>query len=163
VALPNWRSVAVTRSISFPDKLGLPPDQDYVAFDFWNQKLLGVFRNQMALEVAGHDTRVVLVHPVLGRPQLIGLSRHITGACSIQEMAWDSQQNVLRGISETVEGQRYTLFLYVPDKMSAVRAQASAKSQGEVPVQTERRGALLSIAFPGGPAPVSWEIGFAPQ
>ena len=163
VALPNWRSVAVTRSVSFTDKLGLPADRDYIAFDFWNQKLLGVFRNQMALDVGGHDTRVVLVHPLLGRPQLIGISRHITGACSIQELAWDSAQNVFRGASETVEGQKYILFFYVPDKMSAVRAQASTKSHGEFPVQLQRSGALLSVAFPGGPAPVSWQIGFAPQ
>jgi hypothetical protein len=163
VALPNWRSVAASRSVSFTDKLGLPADRDCIAFDFWNQKLLGVFRNQMALDVAGHDTRVVLVHPVLGRPQLIGLSRHITGACSIQELAWDSQQNVLGGTSETVTGQKYTLFIYVPDKMSAVKAHASSKRQLEVPVQLERSGALLSVSFPGGPDPVSWQIGFAAQ
>jgi hypothetical protein len=163
VALPNWRSAAVARSISFSDKLGLSADRDYIAFDFWNQKLLGVFQNRMSLDVGGHDTRVVLVHPVLDRPQLIGLSRHITGACSIQAVTWDSSQKVLKGVSDTVEGQEYTLFLYVPDKMRAVKAQVGTKSKSEIPVQLERSGALLSVTFPGSADPASWQVEFAPQ
>ena len=49
VALPNWRSAPVTKSVSFAAKLGLDAGRDYIAFDFWNQKLVGVFRDQMAI------------------------------------------------------------------------------------------------------------------
>ena len=35
VGLTNWRSVPVTRELSFPDRLGLNPGSPYVAFDFW--------------------------------------------------------------------------------------------------------------------------------
>ena len=163
VALPNWRSAPVTKSVSFGAKLGLDAGRDYIAFDFWNQKLLGVFRDQLALEVEGHDTRVVLVHPVLDRPQLIGISRHITGACSIQELAWDSSQWVLSGASESVAGQEYILFFHVPDNVAVGEARASAKSGAAVPVHLERTGALLSAAFEGGPEVVSWQVGFAPE
>ena len=37
----------------------------------------------MKVEIEPHDTRVLLIHPLLNRPQLIGTSRHITGAYSI--------------------------------------------------------------------------------
>jgi hypothetical protein len=105
----------------------------------------------------------LLVHPVLDRPQLIGISRHITGACSIQQVAWDSSQWVLSGASESVAGQEYILFFHVPDNVAVGEARASAKSGAVVPVHLERTGALLSAAFEGGPEVVSWQLGFAPE
>jgi hypothetical protein len=90
VALPNWRSAPVTKSVSLSRQIGLDAGEKYVAFDFWNQALLGVVSDRMSVEVAGHDTRVVLVHRLLDRPQLIGTSRHITGAYSIRDLSWDA-------------------------------------------------------------------------
>ena len=68
--MPNWRSAPVIQSLSFAEKLGLPLAAKFIAFDFWNQKLLGVFQGRMAVEVAGHDTRVLFLHPLLNRPNL---------------------------------------------------------------------------------------------
>jgi hypothetical protein len=163
VALPNWRSAPVTKGISFADKLGLSPGRGYIVFDFWNQKLLGVFRDQIALEIEGHDTRVALVHPLLNRPQLIGTSRHITGAHSIQDLAWDGARSALRGASETVAGEEYTLFVYVPDKMAVSKAQATARHGGEVPLHREQSGSLLSVSFEGSPEAVIWDLEFASE
>ncbi len=163
VALPNWRSTPVTKSVSFADKLGLGPGRDYIMFDFWNQKLLGVFRDQMALEIEGHDTRVVLIHPLLNRPQLIGTSRHISGAHSIQDLVWDGPQSVLRGASEIVAGEKYTLFVHVPEKMAVSKAQAATRHGGEVPVHREQSGSLLSVSFEGSPEAVIWELEFASE
>src|SRR5438309_4346044 len=47
VGLTNWRSKTDHRTLSLPSKLGLDQDASYVAFDFWNQKLLGVFKNDI--------------------------------------------------------------------------------------------------------------------
>jgi hypothetical protein len=64
--LTNWRSETATRKISLVDKLGLDAGSRHIIFDFWNQKLLGVFGNEVEIEIGPHDTRVLSIHP---RPQ----------------------------------------------------------------------------------------------
>jgi hypothetical protein len=162
VALPNWRSTAVTKSVSFAGKLGLSPARRYLGFDFWNQKLLGVFQEQMEVEIEGHDTRVVLLHPWADRPQLLGTSRHLTGAYSIRDLAWEAARNVLSGASETVADGQYTLFVYVPDKVTLLAARARTEPGGEVPVRRQQIGNLLSVSLPSATAVVRWELEFAP-
>jgi hypothetical protein len=47
VGMTNWRSAPATRTLDFADKLGLDPGREYLVFDFWNQDLLGVFKNRL--------------------------------------------------------------------------------------------------------------------
>jgi hypothetical protein len=160
VALTNWRSWTTHRELSFADKLGVDPEASYVVFDFWAQKLLGVFKGKMAVTIEPHDTRVLLIHPLENHPQLVGTSRHITGAYSIQGMEWDGAQNRLRGTSETVSGDAYTLWVYVPKGVSISQVGARTKGNAEVPVQHELRGNSLRMSFAGQPEPVQWEVEF---
>lgn len=57
-ALTNWRSWPTTRTLTFADKRGLNSEASYVAFDFWEQKLLGIFKGKMDVAIDPHDTRV---------------------------------------------------------------------------------------------------------
>ena len=100
-----------------------------MVFDFWNQKLLGVYEDKINIDIEPHDTRVLLIHPLLGHPQLIGNSRHISGVHSIIDMNWNDREKTLSGESETIIGDSYTLFVYVPDgiKMSGVNASSADK------------------------------------
>jgi hypothetical protein len=160
VAMTNWRSWPTHRELSFADKLGVDPEASYVVFDFWAQKLLGVFQGKMAVTVEPHDTRVLLIHPLVNHPQLVGTSRHITGAYSIQAMEWNRALNRLRGTSETVSGDAYTLWVYVPKGVSMSQVGARTKGNAEVPVQHELRGNSLRMTFAGQPEPVQWEVEF---
>jgi hypothetical protein len=160
VALTNWRSWTANRELCFADKLGVDPEASYVVFDFWSQKVLGVFKGKMAVAIEPHDTRVLLIHPLVNHPQLVGTSRHITGAYSIQSMEWDRAQNRLRGASETVSGDAYTLWVYVPTGVSISQVRARTKRNAEVPVQHELRGNSLRMSFAGQPEPVQWEVEF---
>jgi hypothetical protein len=155
--LTNWRGETVKRNLDLFEKLGLRAGQPYVAFDFWNRKLVGVFKDRIELEVEPHDTRVLLIHPLEGRPQLVGTSRHITGAYSIRELAWAN--NTLRGSSESVPGDPYSLWIYVPAgvKPSRVRAVAGGR---EIPVRHQLDGRSLTVSFDGQPSPVDWEVAF---
>lgn len=157
----NWRSEQVSRTISLQDKLGLKAKVPYVVFDFWQQKLLGVCSNNLTVSIEPHDTRVLLIHPLLHRPQLIGTSRHITGAYSVLALDWDSSKNMLGGTSETVPGDIYTLFFYIPDTVSISQARATGKDNRVIPVQAERDGNLLKLIFTGQPEPVKWIISFS--
>ena len=160
VALTNWRSWTSNRELSFADQLGVDPEASYVVFDFWAQKLLGVFKGKMAVTIEPHDTRVLLIHPLVNHPQLVGTSRHITGAYSIQGMEWNAAQNRLRGTSETVSGDAYTLWVYVPKGVSVSQVRARTKGSSEVPVQHELSGNSLRLSFQGQPETVNWEVKF---
>jgi len=160
LALPNWRSSPTTKTVSLSRQLGLSAGEQYAVFDFWNQKLLGVFSERISVEVEGHDTRVLLVHPILRRPQLLATSRHVTGAFSIQELSWDSAASTLKGISEIVPGEDYTLFVYLPPGTSPSSAATSSASGSAIPVRQQRDGDLLSVSFKSGQSPVAWQISF---
>jgi hypothetical protein len=160
-ALTNWRSWTTTRSLAFAGKLGLSPDASYVVFDSWAQKLLGVFKERMDVTIGPHDTRVLLVRPLLHRPQLVGTSRHISGAYSIQDLAWDGATERLRGTSETVPGDEYTLWFYVPKGITVVQVRASSGPNHDVPTHHELTGNSLKVSFPGRREAVDWEIVFS--
>jgi hypothetical protein len=156
VGLTNWRSETITREIDFADKLGLSGGSPYVVFDFWGQKLLGVFRDRMEIQIEPHDTRVLLMHRLLNRPQLVGTSRHITGDYSILDLSWDGSSG-LHGRSQTVPGDPYTLWVYVPEGVTVSDVRASAGNRN-VRADREVTGNSLSVSFQGRQEVVNWEI-----
>jgi Melibiase len=160
VGLTNWRSWSTARELSFPGKLGLSPGADYVAFDFWNQKLYGVFKDRMKVDIGPFDTRVFLIHPLENRPQLVGTSRHITGAYSILSLAWDRAKYTLRGLSKTVPGNAYTLWFYVRKGFSVSHAEAWVSGDRKIPVTYQLSGNSLKVSFQGEREPVSWNLAF---
>jgi hypothetical protein len=160
VGLTNWRSAPTTREISLADKLGLEAGTPYLAFDFWNQKLLGVVKDRMKIEIDPHDTRVLLIHPFLNCPQLVATSRHITGAYSILDLAWDPAKSTLRGASRTVAGEPYTLCFYVPEGFNIAAVTARSKGNREVPVHRELAGNSLKVSLQGQADEVNWEVRF---
>jgi len=160
-AVTNWRNWTATRPLSFADKLGLSSQSSYVVFDFWSQKLLGVFKGKMEVTVEPHDTRVLLIHPLLPRPQLVGTSRHISGAYSIKDVAWEGTNNLLRGTSETVRGEDYTLWFYVPEGTTAAQVRAASRAGRAISARHEVKGNSLQVTFPGQQEAVDWEVVFS--
>jgi|GEM_PF-234636 len=160
VALPNWRSAPVTKVLSLSRQLGLDSGEKYVVFDFWNQALLGVVADRLSVKIEGHDTRVLLVHRLLNRPQLIGTSRHITGAYSIQDLSWDAGENTLHGRSEVVPGAEYTLFIHVPANTFATSSPTATSRGSQLQIRQERIGDLLSVRFNSPVSPVTWHVKF---
>jgi hypothetical protein len=161
VGLTNWRSETETREVAFTEKLGLAPGARYVVFDFWGQKVLGAFSNRMKVEVGPHDTKVLAVHPLFDHPQLVGTSRHITGAYSITAVAWEPTKKLLHGSSQTVAGEDYSLFLYVPEGFDVSSVRAAANGKRELVVRKSPEGRSLQLTFPGQIQAVDWSITFA--
>jgi len=161
VGLVNWRSETVKKDLPFAEKLGLSAGSPYIAFDFWNQQLLGVFKDGMEVSIEPHDTRVLLIHPLLSRPQLVGISRHITGAYSILDEGWDGSKKLLHGSSETVPEAAYSLCLFVPEGMTVSRVHAATKSVSEIPVRQKLAGNSLMVSLQGQEQVVDWQVEFA--
>jgi hypothetical protein len=162
VAMTNWRSWDAKRKLSFHDELGLDSSAQYVAFDFWNQKLYGVFRGNLTADLPPHDTRVLEIHPLTGHPQLVGISRHITGDYSVLNLHWDSSANALAGSSQGIAGAPYTLYIYVPNQYRVSGTTAHAADAMVVATRVER-GGLLAVTFTGQEKPVEWKVTFSRQ
>lgn len=160
VGLVNWRSFPAAREVDLATKLGVPPDSEYVVFDFWNQELLGVVKDRIKIDIPPHDTRVLLIHPFLNRPQLVGTSRHITGAYSIDDLRWDKTQLRLHGASETVAGDDYALWFYIPEGYSVAQVHATDMGKNEITAHQEVRGSSLKVSFAGTGDAVNWEVKF---
>jgi hypothetical protein len=139
----------------------LSSQSSYVVFDFWSQKLLGVFKGKTDVSIEPHDTRVLLIHPLITRPQLVGTSRHISGAYSIEDLAWEGTNNRLRGTSDTVPGDEYTLWFYVPEGITVSHVHAASGARGEIATRHELNGNSLQVTFPGQREAVDWDIVFS--
>jgi hypothetical protein len=159
VGLTNWRSATLEKDLDLGEKLGLDPEQRYVVFDFWNQKLLGTYKSHLLATIEPHDTRVLFIHPLSNRPQIVGISRHISGAYSIQRLSWDDAARTLHGSSQTVPGDPYVLWFYVPDGMEILRVRAVVQGR-DLPARHEREGNSLMVRFDGQQSSVDWEVAF---
>ncbi len=157
----NWRGGVLSKRLSFASKLGLAPGP-YAVFDFWRQKLLGVFSDAIDLQVPSHDTRVLLIHPALNHPQLLGTARHISGSFSIDQQSWDEPGNRLHGTSTTIDGAPYSLWIRVPKGFRVSSAKASAAGR-DLPVEKSLDSELLTLVIAGQPDPVQWEVAFTPN
>ncbi len=160
-AFTNWRGEKISKSLSLPDKLGLESGRSYIIFDFWNQKLMGISNEMIDVDIEPHDTRVLLIHKIQGQPQLIGNSRHISGVHSIIDLKWNAAEKMLRGESETISGELYSLFVYVPDGMYLANVKAVTKDNREVPATSVVAGNLLKISLEGQADPVQWQVQFS--
>jgi hypothetical protein len=161
VAMTNWRSWDKTQELAFSEKLGLAAGTSYIAFDFWNQKIFGVFKDRMRVEIAPHDTRVFQLHPLLNRPQLVGISRHISGDYSVLKLSWDNSTQTLSGSSQAVVGSPYVLWIYAPDGVSVSQVKASVGGDHPVLVNHLQQGNSLSVTFQGQQEPVEWQVHFS--
>jgi len=156
VAVYNWSDKKSPKVISFGKDLGLDFEKDYLVFDFWNQKLEGTFKNQVEVLIPPHGTRVFVIRSLADRPQLLATSRHITGAYSIQALAWNSSEFILSGTSKTVQKDPYSLFIYVPNGMTVSKVDAKAEGLS-YNVNSDR---VLKVSFHGQKPSVNWSVKF---
>jgi hypothetical protein len=161
VGVTNWHSTEADKTVSFADKLGLDGKSKYVVFDFWNQKLLGTFTDHVDVPIPAHDTRVLLIHPVMERPQLIGLSRHISGSYSLLSQNWDPSRKILRGVSASVPGVPYSLWFHISEGSKPIDVKAFAGDKSAVSIEMKTDGRLLQATFRGQKTNVAWEVHFA--
>jgi hypothetical protein len=159
----NWRGEATERSLEFARQLGLSDEQSYVVFDFWKQQPLGVFKGKIDLTIEPHDTRVLLIHPLEGRPELIGNSRHISGTYSIVSQGWDEAKKDLHGESLTVAGKEYTLWFAIPGGYGKATAQVSGKNGKTLTAEWKRQGQFASLSFTGTGEAEVWRVQFQPE
>ncbi len=110
----RFAAIALRASTLPVTSLGLEPDQEYLVFDFWNERYVGRIRNEIGcppLEL-GH-CQILAVRPVRDHPQFLSSTRHVSqDAISVKAQSWVDNQLSLR--LEGVCGTRETYWIHVP-------------------------------------------------
>jgi len=115
--------------------------QQLSAFDFWNEKFLGIFKKSLTVPV---DTkakqRVVSLRKARNRPFIVGTNIHITqGGVELEDVKWNTARNTLSGKVIRPKGNTGKIFIYVPEGYSyrgsefkGARGRRSPASKGNV-------------------------------
>ena len=97
------------------DKTGLPPAKEYVAFDFWANKFVPPFHDQIRSDFSAEGCRILSILPVSKNPLLLSTSRHVTqGMVDVTGLKWDAGSRTLSGTSKVVGNDPYELRIVVP-------------------------------------------------
>ncbi len=96
-------------------ELGLSPDSQYVAFDFWSHDFRGPFSRTF---VPGpidstFGIQVFCIHARQSHPQFLSTSRHVScGGPNLSDVQWNN--GVLSGTSYVVASEDYTIYVTEP-------------------------------------------------
>lgn len=153
----NWSaSAAGPAQVRFRD-IGLDGEREYVVFEFWTDRVLGVFKGFFeAPSIGPMGLHSFAIHEKTDRPQILSTSRHLSqGAVDLESVAWENNLT-LTGRSRVVAGDRYVITLHLPNNYSI----DSASFDGEA-AEIKCDGATARIAFiPPATDSVGWKIEF---
>jgi hypothetical protein len=159
VALFNWHDEDIVLRVTF-EELGLDPDERYVLHEFWEGKICDVLRDDFGVDIPARSTRLVSIHPYLGRPQFVGTDRHITqGGVSLRQLQWNPDTGILSGTVDCVPGHPVNMTLFVPADYAVAAATA------DVPVDLDPEegtwdGFLTVTLSPTAADTAWWQITF---
>jgi len=114
----QWTVLARTRDDgeAIPlGELGLAPDTDYLAFEFWTRQFRGVVRDSMRPGPIdpGFGVQVLCLRPRVEHPQVLATGRHVTcGGPDLRDISWSA--GTLAGTSELLPGDAYTMYVHEP-------------------------------------------------
>jgi hypothetical protein len=111
VGLFNWESEEKKFDVPL-ERLGLNADQDYVAFDYWGDKLISSVKNRLRVALPLESCVALAIRPQANHPQLISTSRHVTqGIVDVRDEKWDAATKTLRGHSKLIGNDPYELLI----------------------------------------------------
>ena len=143
----NMQETKDSFTINLPDRLHIERGE-YLVFDFWHQKLLGIFDGDITLELEANQSAVCAVRRLTGRPQIASTSRHLSqGAAELHNVRWDEDTLTLSGSSDVVKGDGYKIFVYVPDGYIPVSGEVKDGILTVMPDDSENREVEWKIAF----------------
>jgi len=144
VGLFNWDEKG-TAAFALPaERLGLPPAEAYVGFDYWADRFLEPFEKTLRADLPAGACRVLSLRPVADHPQVVSTSRHITqGVVDLVAERWDADAKTLAGTSRVVAGDPYEVRIVTGGGGNAWKA-------GKAELVAAPARATASVAQDGG-------------
>lgn len=161
----NFNERSTERTMLSWQDLGLPSDQLFHVFDFWNAEYLGAWRGGLSVAVPPTSCRVLTLVPCGDRIELVSTSRHITqGWIDLLDTSSNDSGTKQKGASQAVQDDPYEIrFAFPPGTNFAVKTATARGPSGELQVRISNHQQWASIAFTSPKSgPVVWEADFAP-
>jgi len=141
VSVFNWEDSAHDYRLSMAD-LGLDPHKDYLVYEFWSRKLLGVRRGAVELSAGPRSNLLLALHEAQHRPQFVSTDRHISqGGVELAGLTWSEASATLEVQLELVESDALTFTVYVPEPFEL----ANTSADGAVVERVSIDGRIASI------------------
>jgi hypothetical protein len=120
VSRPYEQWMVLARTGGDPDPirfvdLGLAPDRDYLAFEFWTKAFLGTFSGTITPGAVDprFGVQAICLRATVAHPQLVATNRHVScGAVDVTAVTWAA--GALDGVSEVVANDPYEIYLSEP-------------------------------------------------
>lgn len=127
-----------------------------LAWDFWDRRFLGVFKDKIQVKLGPASCLVVALRPEENRPQLLSSDRHILqGAEEITNVCWDELSGRLSGVfTHAVAGRSFTLYVHVPGNWKFLKAHGRVK--GVKKSQPE----ILKVSLAPDGVDIPWRLDF---
>ena len=143
--------------------LGLDPAKRYYVYDFWNDRLVGIFKGSDCLEqeLRSAEARMMSVHAVEPNPQFLSTNRHVMQGYLdfARRPKWEAGGKALSGISEVIGAEPYRVTIatngHRPVDCSAADAEACCDSTDEV------NGLMVLTLKAAENRRVAWSVRFA--
>ncbi|HWC96973.1 MAG TPA: glycoside hydrolase family 36 protein [Candidatus Sulfopaludibacter sp.] len=152
----SWNALP-DATVKFAD-LGLSPDREYIVYEYWTRKLVGVFKGEFRSPAQeAKEVRIYAIREKLDRPQVISTNRHISqGGVDLSDVRWNGRGLTLSGSSAVVRNDAYTIALFVPPGRKVARALMGGK-----PARVQASGSVTEISFtPAETGTVAWSVIF---
>ena len=138
----------------------MPAARRYVGFDFWANRFLPPFQDELRAELPGGSCRILEIRPVRDHPQLLSTSRHVTqGMIDVTEENWDAASLTLSARSKVVASDPYELRIVLPADDRILHAKeviiSAADRLAGVETSCRQNGTRLRVTLK---SPVSREV-----
>jgi hypothetical protein len=160
VGLFNWNKEELR--FDYPvERMGLDPQTEYVAYDFWGNRSLPTIKDRLQVTVPGQSCMILAVRAQKPHPQLVSTSRHVTqGMIDVTKEQWDDATKSLMGRSKVVAGDAYELRIAGGAGPKRIEVSAEDKSAGvTAAIADDGKLVRAKIASPVS-REVSWTVRF---
>lgn len=160
VGLYNWESAEQKFDVPL-EQLGLDAMTEYVAFDYWSNKLMPAVKGRLQLALPAESCVALAIRPRANHPQLISTSRHVTqGIVDVTDEKWDAATKTLSGRSQVVGGDPYELRIAGEAAVAGITVSDSDKTAG-VTTSHSSHESLTRVKFTSPTSrEVAWSIQF---
>lgn len=139
--------------------LGLQPNKEYYVYDFWNQKLIGIFsgKETLKIELEAQQALVYSIHEVEDRPQFISTNRHLMqGLMELHTIHWNEKKKIYSGKADVVGGETMEIVI----ASNGYNSPTAKVSVGSVRVSPLEENLVLVQIDCDSNKTVNWELSF---
>ena len=170
---PDWHQIAfyntgeeesvVSTDISgerISNAIGLDPDSDYHAYEFWSDRYLGQLSGTSKLELPlepGHCAMISL-RKKEGHPQIISTDRHLLqGWVDLADVNWDEKNKTLSGTAKAIQNESFKIVIA---NNGSIPLNPGVK-EAEISLEQDNNTDLSSVVITSSETgDVSWTLSF---